>query len=300
MCSNEVSKTGNPAVLSIQPGVASKQQGKTRRCSPVQSRRWKSYRVLISSFWRCGVIRQLVIRLSRLNELMGVQLCGGSSALLRHASPAAFQLTLMRTVAQPLDCLLNIIVLQCCSIDAMNTAPHIRRCGQRAPPGGGLLRQGEKLNAKAVATCPSGKRIQVRPKQPCTTGVHKAGRDYRAGRRHLDERLRPRNCFWLYRCGHEWRTDRVASHPTWTIGTVHISGGPPTSFRRSTMVLHVSGFAYSRDRAVDASRRAFFRVSRTMGRASRLRHAIYGPRRQGCSGRGDDQIEALLGWWLRS
>jgi hypothetical protein len=29
----------------------------------------------------------------------------------------------------------------------------------------------------------------------------------------LDGRLhRPTNCFWLYHCGHEWRTERMASH----------------------------------------------------------------------------------------
>ena len=43
-------------------------------------------------------------------------------------------------------------------------------------------------------------------------------------------------------------------------------------------------------------RSPLFRVSRTMGQESRLRFAIYGPRRQGHPRRGDDQIEALLGW----
>ena len=36
-----------------------------------------------------------------------------------------------------------------------------------------------------------------------------------------------------------------------------------------------------------------------MAQESRLRFAIYGPRRQGHPRRGDDQIEALLSWWLR-
>jgi hypothetical protein len=40
-------------------------------------------------------------------------------------------------------------------------------------------------------------------------------------------------------------------------------------------------------------------VSRTMGQESRIRLAIQGPHRQGSSGGSEDQIEALLGWWLR-
>ena len=36
-----------------------------------------------------------------------------------------------------------------------------------------------------------------------------------------------------------------------------------------------------------------------MEAAGRLRIAIHGPRRKGSSGRGYDQIEALLSWWLR-
>ena len=74
---------------------------------------------------------------------------------------------------------------------------------------------------------------------------------------------------------------------------------PPASFRRSTMVLRVPASAQSRDRAVDAPRRRHFRVPKEVGQASRLRLAIYEPHRQGSSGRGDDQIEALLSWWLR-
>lgn len=37
--------------------------------------------------------------------------------------------------------------------------------------------------------------------------------------------------------------EQTASHPTWTIGPVHLPGGPPASFRRSTMVFHVPASA---------------------------------------------------------
>jgi hypothetical protein len=65
------------------------------------------------------------------------------------------------------------------------------------------------------------------------------------------------------------------------------------------MVLHVSASSLSRDRVVDAPRRRHFRVPKEVGQASRLRLAIHGPHRQGSSGRGDDQIEALLSGCLR-
>ena len=56
------------------------------------------------------------------------------------------------------------------------------------------------LNAMAIAACPSGKRAQGQPKQPCgPVGIG------------LDGLHRPTNCFCLHHCGHERRTDSFAS-----------------------------------------------------------------------------------------
>jgi hypothetical protein len=71
------------------------------------------------------------------------------------------------------------------------------------------------------------------------------------------------------------------------------------SFRWPPMVFRVPIHEPSSLRFMEATGCSILCVATEMEAAGRLHIAIHGPRRQGSSGRGYDQIEALLSWWLR-
>src|SRR5262249_18262883 len=107
-----------------------------------------------------------------------------------------------------------------------------------------------------------------------------------------------RNRFRAYHRRYE-RYRRLVSYSARSPRSTHLADNKATSFRWPPMVFRVPIHEPSSLRFMEANGCSILCVATEMEAAGRLRIAIHGPRRQGSSGRGYDQIEALLSWWLR-